>query len=82
MIEIPFWWNQKIESLVGTIRLHRPDLLISPKLSSSGHSLDPIPSLNLTPFSIVGEGGKAFVTKPCIEFPSRWRSIFMSDEFS
>jgi hypothetical protein len=30
LIEIPYWWDMKISSLVATIRKERPDLTIAP----------------------------------------------------
>jgi hypothetical protein len=29
LIEIPYWWDFKKESLLVTIHLHRPDLILS-----------------------------------------------------
>ncbi len=40
MIVIPFWWDKKIESVVHTIRMTRPDIMLPPTLLSKG---DPIP---------------------------------------
>ena len=28
LLEIPFWWDKKIDSLAATIYMHRPDLFV------------------------------------------------------
>ena len=43
LVEVPYWWNTKIESLMATIQHARPDVIQEPV------SYEPIPLLNLNP---------------------------------
>ncbi len=39
LIVIPFWWDKKIESVVQTIRMTRPDIMLSYKFDDASYSI-------------------------------------------